>query len=60
MPPIRTEDEPDDLRPCPGGDCPMRLRCWRYTAREQNRRPLLPIGADWRRALQSAIHAGLG
>lgn len=60
MPRIPTDDEPDDLGPCPGGDCPTRLRFWRYAERERNRRPLLPIGADWRRALQSAIHAGLG
>lgn len=32
----------DDFRPCPGGDCPMRSRCWRYTARAENRRALLP------------------
>lgn len=41
----------EDLKPCEGGACPWRLRCWRYTTREQNRRPPFPappfrIGKD--------------
>lgn len=41
MPEFTDDRMDDDLRPCPGGECPMRLNCWRYTERESNRRPLL-------------------
>ena len=43
MPEMDPTLEDDDLRPCAGTDCPMRLRCWRHVERERNGRPLLPL-----------------
>lgn len=41
MPKTQSERTLDDLRPCLGGECPLRVRCWRYTERERNRRGFL-------------------